>query len=238
MTDANVISRNTENDLALLQLDIKLKSTIKLNSIKVDSIRATDVGTLLLSAEPESKGVVSVLGTGEFILKNMSSIGYLGAASVVKDGKLILSMVQPTAAASEYLKVDDQIISVDNINLSSPESMVKTLQKYHPGDLVQVSGMRGDEPFSYAIKLRQRPSDNATHVASRFDGGRSTRYDGFTNTFVHDGVIKPDECGSPLFDINGRFIGITMARYSRTSSIATAARGIQQFVASSLNISL
>lgn len=232
MVAGKTISRDNNSDLALVQIDAKLKNTIDIHSLKADSVTNDQLGTLLLSAEPAKSGVVSVLGAAEFQLKNLSSAGYLGAATVNKDDKLMMSVVQPNGAAMEFLKVDDEITSVDGKKVTTPEEFVQAIQKHKAGEAIVVKGNRNNSNFSYNITLRVRPASpaNNTHVASRFDGGRSDRYDGFWNTFIHDGVIKPSECGGPLFDINGRFVGINMARYSRVSSIATAARGVQKFV--------
>ncbi|QKJ32599.1 trypsin-like peptidase domain-containing protein [Mucilaginibacter mali] len=233
MVAGKIISRDNNSDLALVQIDTKLKNTIDIYSLKADSITNDQLGTLLLSAEPAKTGVVSVLASAEFPLKNFSSIGYLGGGTANKNGKLVMNMVQPNTAAMEFLKVDDEITSIDGQKLSTPDDFLKAIQKHKPGEVAVVNGSRDNNAFSYNITLRLRPPANSTHIASRFEGGRSERYDGFWDTFVHDAVIKPSECGGPVFDSNGRFIGINMARYSRVSSIATAARGVQKFVETS-----
>jgi serine protease Do len=232
MVTGKAVNRDDRSDLALVQIDVKLKSSVAIYSLKADSITNDQLGTLLLSAEPAKAGVVSALGAAEFPLGNFSSAGYLGAATINKDDKLLMSTVQPNGAAIEFLKVGDEITSVDGGKVVTPEQFVKAIQKHKAGEAILVDGNRDNTPFSYKIVLRVRPSSpaNTTHAASRFDGGRSERYDGFRNTFVHDAIIKPAECGSPVFDHNGRFVGINMARYSRVSSIATAARGVKQFV--------
>jgi S1-C subfamily serine protease len=47
---------------------------------------------------------------------------------------------------------------------------------------------------------------------------------------LHDSKIKPSECGGPVFDQNGKFYGINIARFSRTSSIAVPAKLVLEFL--------
>ena len=68
------------------------------------------------------------------------------------------------------------------------------------------------------------------HIVFRFTDGRSERADGFEHVLVHDGRLKPAECGGPLYDTDGRFYGINIARFSRTSTLAIPAILISKFV--------
>jgi serine protease Do len=68
-------------------------------------------------------------------------------------------------------------------------------------------------------------------VADSFDGGPSLRRDGFQNVFCHDATLFPHECGGPLFDCDGKFIGLNIARYSRTQCYAIPSEVIRSFVA-------
>lgn len=62
-------------------------------------------------------------------------------------------------------------------------------------------------------------------------GELSKRRSGFRKVFVHDCAIAPNECGGPLTDINGRVLGINIARAGRESSYAIPLATILAFVA-------
>jgi serine protease Do len=68
------------------------------------------------------------------------------------------------------------------------------------------------------------------HTADGFPGGRSLRSDGFRKVFAQDAALKASECGGPVFDGNGRFVGINIGRHSRTSTIVMPADVIAEFV--------
>ena len=48
----------------------------------------------------------------------------------------------------------------------------------------------------------------------------SERRKDFKLAFRHDCTIQPDECGGPLVDLDGRVIGINIARAGRVESLA------------------
>jgi serine protease Do len=54
----------------------------------------------------------------------------------------------------------------------------------------------------------------------RMSGAISQRSSGFAAALQHDLVIRPNECGSPLVDLDGRVIGINVARAGRVMSYA------------------
>ncbi|WDF77186.1 trypsin-like peptidase domain-containing protein [Mucilaginibacter sp. KACC 22773] len=229
-----VITRDKKNDLALIQIDARLKKCIRLSAASTDSVGTDMLGTLLLSAKPGKTGIVSVLGGREFELRYTYATAYLGAQAENKSGGLLLTIVMPEGPADHILKLGDEILTVDNVKVTTEEAYLKQIHIHAPGDTLMVTGIRDKEPFSYHILLGKRPDDQPDHVALHFTGGRSERFDGFMDMFIHDGRIKPAECGGPLFDIHGNFIGINMARFSRTTTIGTSARGIQIFIRSAL----
>ncbi|RZK58826.1 MAG: trypsin-like serine protease [Pedobacter sp.] len=79
--------------------------------------------------------------------------------------------------------------------------------------------LRGDQTFSKSIKLMNRPFIPSKHPVDRFIGGSSERRDGYKQVFTHDAVLTPSQCGSPIFGVDGEFLGINIARYSRAVSL-------------------
>ncbi len=226
-----VLKRDLKNDLVLLELNKKLKHSISLKDISSDTLVFADLGKILISAQPDNEGEWSALSTLPFELKGTYSSGYLGAGVAIKDAKLIFSMVQPNSPASmAKLEVGGQVVSVGGRVLTDPDAFVKAVQANQPNDTLKLVVIKGEKLDTLAIKLGRRPAFSSNHIAEKFSDGKSERRDGFQNALVHDGKLKPNECGGPLFDISGKFIGINMARYSRTSSIAITAQALRKFV--------
>jgi serine protease Do len=74
------------------------------------------------------------------------------------------------------------------------------------------------------------------HPAYHFEGGRSNRFDGFQKVFPHDGKIKSNQTGSPVFVEDGTFVGLNIARFSRTCTLAIPADVILNFIAATESI--
>lgn len=62
-------------------------------------------------------------------------------------------------------------------------------------------------------------------------GELNDRRSGFLEVFVHDCAISPNECGGPLVDINGRVLGVNIARAGRNATYAIPLAIILDFVA-------
>ncbi len=227
-----IIYTDERKDLVLMQLDTKGK----LNGVDVfagnkKAFTFSELGELVISPNPTNEGEIGVLGSLRFNLPGMYSAGYFGSNIEIKDGRAWIQMVQENSPASSAgIKVGDEIISLGGVKIESPEMFTKEIQKNKPDEVVKIIYKRGTSEQTIDVKLGKRPARTSTHVAERFLDGKSVRRDGFENAFVHDSKIKPSECGGPVFDIYGNFLGINMARYSRTSSIAVAAAEISSFL--------
>jgi serine protease Do len=225
---ATILYRDRTNDLVLLQLPSRLKKGISFPL----AIQAVDsLGKFLLSPQPDTIGITSVLGSSAFTLPRMSSLAFLGAAIAPTDGPLALTFVMPGSPAGESgLQVGDLVISINGVPVKKAEDYGRELSKYWPGDKITFESQRNGNPGTKEITLGTRPVQPANHPAEMFKGGKSSRRDGFESVFTHDAVIRPEQCGGPVFDTHGHFYGINIARFSRTSSIVIPAAVVQKFI--------
>jgi serine protease Do len=229
---AAILHRDRTNDLVMLQLPVRLKKGISfpLTTQAVDSL-----GKFLLSPQPDTIGIASVLGSREFSLPRMASLAFLGAAIAPTDGPLALTFVMPGSPAGESgLQVGDLVISINGVLVKKAADYGRELSKYWPGDKIMFGRQRNGNSSTMEITLGTRPAQPANHPAEMFKGGKSSRRDGFESVFTHDAVIRPEQCGGPVFDTHGHFYGINIARFSRTSSIVLPAAVVQQFIQANL----
>ncbi|HKG07075.1 MAG TPA: hypothetical protein VKB19_11480, partial [Pedobacter sp.] len=98
---------------------------------------------------------------------------------------------------------------------------------------ISIEGLRKGNKYSLMVVIRERPK-MSDHPAESFEGGKSVILDGFKAVFAHDAVIRPEECGGPVFDADGRFYGINIARFSRTSTVAMPKAEVYKFIASAI----
>lgn len=227
---AIVLARSDSNDLVLLKVAKKLKGGIIYTPNFAPIINDSSIGRFLISADPISSGKVSVVGSGPFSIKRKADRGFLGVAYEFKRGQVILNSVSPNTAASKANLLGGDIVgAINGVKITSMEAMSEEIIKYDPGETITLTGMRQDSVINLAVTLGKRP-EAASHAADRFHGGKSLRRDGFTGVFSHDATLRPNECGGPIFDTEGVFVGINIARLSRVSSLAISAETVWGFV--------
>ncbi|WP_165503573.1 trypsin-like peptidase domain-containing protein [Pedobacter hiemivivus] len=233
--NAIVVSRDKENDLVLLYVTSKLKTGIRLKSLADSlSIKFNDLGKFLLSTLPGQDNKIGVLGSSYFDLDKKFSSGYFGASATFINKQIVLTRIAPRSPAEAAgLMLQDVITGINGISISLPPEYGTEIMKYEPGDTISIQGLRNGVPYSLLVNLTLMPS-TGNHPADHFAGGKSKRRDGFKAVFTHDSVLKPEECGGPVFDLDGKFYGINIARFSRTSCLVISPKTIYDFVLKSL----
>lgn len=230
---AKVLRRDEDNDLVLLLLRERINTGVVLKAVTQDSVSFAKLGKLLISPKPDRTGVVSVLGNTQFAIAKGPTSAYMGVNTSLKDGKVVISMVQPRSPASvAALEVGDELSSFNGKPVLKMEDLSKEISKHSAEDTLNLQFVRSGISYSKQIVLKPRRL-NERHIAYRFTDGRSERRDGFNQILVHDGQLKPAECGGPLYDIDGNFYGINIARVSRTSSLAIPATVVLKFIKNS-----
>jgi serine protease Do len=148
------------------------------------------------------------------------SIGYLGAMATFKDSNIVITAVQAGSPAGiSGIAVGDRVLSINDMAINKPEDYGAELIKFWPFDSLTFKIKRLDQLYFKNLTLDVFKSPLSTHPAELFNGGKSIRRDGFTQVFSHDGRVKPEECGGPVFDLKNRFCGINIARSSRTTTL-------------------
>ena len=82
---------------------------------------------------------------------------------------------------------------------------------------------RDGEPLtleSHPDEPADQPERTASDFMNQMGNTLSRRRDGFDAVFQHDATIEPEQCGGPLVDLDGRLIGINIARAGRIESFA------------------
>lgn len=230
-----VVSRDKENDLILLYVAARLKSGIKLKALRdTSSIKFGELGKFLLSAVPGQSNSLSVLGSTYFGQDKKFSSGYFGASATFINKQIVLTRIAPgSPAETAGLMLQDQITGINGTAITLPPDYGREIMKYEPGDTIGIQGIRAGVPYSLPVILTPMPS-SGKHPADHFSGGKSGRRDGFKEVFTHDAIIKPEACGGPVFDLDGKFYGINIARFSRTSCLVLSPRVIYEFIRKSL----
>lgn len=232
---AKLIYRDAANDLALLQIDEKLKGGIDLNAISERAVQSADLGKLLASPRPAEVPLISVISNTTVSIPKRPGNAFIGLNTRVMGGKVTISNLTPESpAVRASLFKGDTLLSINGKPILTGEDINKEIESYVTSDTVSFQVVRNGSQFErrVAVKIREDPSE--AHLAYHFADGRSNRRSDFSNVLIHDGRLKPVECGGPLYGIDGVFYGINIARYSRTASLAIPASVVRKFVKDAL----
>lgn len=235
MVSAKVLSRDEANDLILLQIPQEITGGINLNTAHVD-YTFDKLGSFLISPKPHATGELSVLGNIQVKIPK-STATYLGIGTSFNtfDHKIVVTGLFPLKSEKEPIKADDIAVKdvltkINNRLLLTVDDLPNELSKYETNETITLQYTRKTgSHYTKTITLQPRYVENNTDK-DLFMDGKSQRRDNFKEVLIHDGKLKPSECGGPFFDTKGNFYGINIARLSRTSSLAIPAQIVVQFV--------
>jgi hypothetical protein len=141
-------------------------------------------------------------------------------------GPSVDEVLPGSAALRAGVERGDIIIRVNDRPTKTRRALVDAIRGHHPGEVVLLRVLRGDDTVAIKATLRVRP-DNAPHGSldyqNRMGGRISDRRTGFPLVLQHDSVLAPSDCGGPVVDLDGNVVGINIARAGRLASLSLPA---------------
>lgn len=224
---ATRVGYHKPSDLALLKIE-----KTGLVPVKFREDDPAEIGNWIAAvgtgSEPISVGVVSVkarrlFGDDQTRIENLNN-GYLGVLmDDTEDGEgvLIRTVTPDSPAAKALIKKGDTIIALDGKEVKDRETLAELLGEYRAGEVVTVRVVRGEERLSLKVKLAARSDaipKGERDVQNSMGGMLSGRRTGFPIVIQHDTILNPKDCGGPLIDLDGRVLGINIARAGRVET--------------------
>ena len=224
--EAKVLKRFPQRDLALLKIDAKNLRPVRFQ------IEEPALGSILTASgaenEPLGIGLLSVPG------RAMSKIGFIGIQAAEGDGGVLIArLVSGGAAEQAGLKENDIITSLDNEKVEDPISFGGLVRGRKAGEEVRVGYLREGEPGELKVTLKERKIRDSVQDDPRMKlslGRLSEKTGGYPDVIQHDIPLPPELCGGPLFNLNGRCIGVNVSRAGRTKTYAIPADEIVELL--------
>jgi serine protease Do len=227
--DAEYVGYHEKSDLALLKID-----STDLVPVKLLEATKAETGNMVaapgLDSEPHAAGIISAgvrkLYEPEDVIRNGNK-GYLGVLIDQRrdDGVFLSDFSSAFSPASRAkMKVGDEILSINGKAVDSFKQLSMILDEYKPGDKVKVMVRRRSkdkdetEELGLDVKLGSEADSNRGAMQNSMGSTLSGRRTGFPQVITTDMVIQPTDCGGPLVDLEGRVVGITIARAGRVES--------------------
>jgi len=225
---ATVIGQDEATDLALLHVDAK-----NLAPIVWATVAATP-GCLVAATDPgEGPTMIGVISDVPQPMpgptRRNQQHGWLGiTVESMGEGAEVQSVSAESAAAKAGLKNGDRIKRLNGEEIHSADQLIETLSKMPPNKKVAMVVGRKDKQMEVEATLGRSPG---RLPQDNWGGGPfSDRRWGFTAVIPHDLAIAPTDCGGPLVDLDGRCLGVNIARALRVASYALPPRVVQETV--------
>jgi serine protease Do len=237
--DAKLSTTSEAFDLAVLKVD-----GTGLVPIRWASTKDAPVGNWLavpgLGADPVAVGVVSTAPRsppppyGPPRVPTEQS-GFLGVSLDMEAvGAVVREVTADSAAEKAGLKARDQILQIDGQEITNGESLINTLLGYKAGEKVKILLDRDGKKLELAVTLGKRTPDllpkgkgSRGDMQNAMGSTLSERRTGIPRFFQTDAVVRPTDCGGPVVDLDGRAVGLMIARAGRTESHAIPAETVQ-----------
>ncbi len=211
---AQVHSRNSAMDLALLHIERRGLQPIVWAEDELP-LRGSWVATTSTQDTPAAFGVVS---TG---LMSVSPRRARMGVKLREDGGAVIEKVYfGTGAEIAGLRSGDRIRTIDGQVLGSQKETLNFLQSCLAGQCLNLVVQRGTDEVETQVKMMDLSEDLSDETEMEVNGMVSARSSGFDKIFMHDTVLQPNQCGGPLVNLDGRTVGMNIARAGRVSSYA------------------
>lgn len=227
---ANVLVVDEDLDVALLEVEAVGLVPASLSKEELAP------GRIIIS--PGAGGQLEVGIVSVKALSIHRSSGFLGVMleTATSGGALVTQVVADSAAEESGLRAGDIILTFEGEEVTDRGQLITKLRERSPGDKVTLGVRRLERRESFTIELGRRRGGARTSDAFRRRRWRprgtrySTRGSGFKRAFQHDTLLDAEDCGGPVVDLQGRVVGLNIARSSRTESLAVPAADLIEMV--------
>jgi serine protease Do len=136
-------------------------------------------------------------------------------------------VVPGSGAAQAGLVRGDIVTRLNDRPMDTAEALVAATSALLPGDAVTLTVQRANKTEVIQAVLGSVSNTLSSYRARYQDqlgGPLSVRRVLFPSALEHDSVLSPHQCGGPLVGLDGKAIGINIARASRVATYAIPAR--------------
>jgi S1-C subfamily serine protease len=147
------------------------------------------------------------------------------------NGVRIEHVFQGGAAQRNGMKSGDVIMSLNGRTVDGTEKLSDAIAEFKPGDTISVRFMREDKIRTMDILLTPKFVNDDTMLPlysdPQFEGQfASTHAGGFPQAIQIDADVYPRQVGGPLLGLNGKALGIVIARADRFPAFAIPADAV------------
>jgi len=201
---------------------------------------APELGQFLAAPQPD--GVLAGFGVVSVLERNLrdTDYAYLGVTGDPKfdgPGVKVAIVAEDSGAAAAGIRAGDVILKAGEREVSGLLELRSALIGVQPGQQIELVTKRGQKERTIQVLLGNRPPPTAQFPADRLRqmermGGPISRVGtAFSRVVQTDMRLRPNQAGGPVVDLDGRIVGITLARADRTRSFVMPASVVVDLLA-------
>ncbi|MGN6547106.1 MAG: PDZ domain-containing protein [Aureliella sp.] len=213
---AEAVKRNSAIDLVLLRVPDRNLPVIEWGDDAVPQ-RGRWVATTDTRSTPVAVGVVSA---GRMAIAPKKAVLGVLLENADEGGAMIRNVLPGTGAELAGLRVGDRIRAINGQLLANRQAAMSVLESCLAGQSIKLAVVRGEDELETYAQMMDLAHELLDPTEMEVNGLVSARSSGFNAVFLHDTVLLPTQCGGPLVDLNGRVVGINIARAGRVTSYA------------------
>ncbi len=218
--EAKVVGSDVEMDVALLKISASDLIAVQWDLAIPEQGRWLAT-TDLRSSVPTAIGVVSAGPTR--IPNQRAVLGVLLDEDAGKKGAVVSQVLNGSGAHDAGIRERDYILSVDGKSVESRDQFLNLLKGGKGGQYLTLKINRNESTIEKQVRLMDLSTELLDETEMEVNGPISARSTGFGRVFMHDTVILPNQCGGPLVNLDGKVVGINIARAGRVSTYALPA---------------
>ena len=228
--DAEVISTDEEDDVALVRVHAPGLKPIQWATGEV-SVGQWAI-TPGIAETPHAVGIISALPRRIRPPRALIGVQFEFSGSAPKIQELLPGL----GAEKAGLKPGDVIVSLNHVTVTNRTQVVETLREFREGQMVKLRVRREEKEFDADVRMMVPRTGqlgaevNPQQRLSRLTGEVSQRAEGFEQAIEHDSVLHPWLCGGPLVNLDGKAIGLNIARAGRVTTYALPARLVKRIL--------
>lgn len=224
LVPAREVRRDEKRDLMLIKIERDALTSVIWNESK--TLRPAQwLCAITKHGHDMRLGVVSA---ARRVISNSGAVMGIRMATdrSTSEGVVIERVTEDSPAEKSGLKASDIIIALNGKPVEKVENVREALSKMGPGDVVKLRYTRAGAEAECEVRLASRSrvelgqGDFANH-------GTSTRTDNFPEVIQHDMPLSPADMGGAVYDLQGRALGLNIARVDRVTNFALPAEVFQ-----------
>lgn len=228
-----VVKRIPENDLLFVKVDSHFPPVnFDHPPETAKEISAMPLGSLVVAVGYQGKPVA--MGVRSVQVRNLSEAGYavLGVhLGTEQDDLSIKRFTRGSAARKSGMRRGDRIVKINQETIENLDQLRAKLHSLTPNTRVPIEFEREGRVAATLVKLGSSIARADQAAAGYPQGGRLSRKRlEFTDALQTDTPFAPKDTGTPLVDLQGRVLGLNIARAGRIKSYTLPGKTIMDAI--------